>query len=253
MTQRKRRSKKIIRMKRKNSKVATFSGFLLLVIVTLFILMLTPFFNIKWIDIKGAEKITSGQIKTAISYSQGTNLFKINLKKSEENLEALPYVKDAEVKRKFPDGVRVYITERTPVAYIEFGGAFVLIDSEGRMLEQVSEKPDKIPAVLKAPVEGLKVGQYLKDKSEEASQAFVVLYEKLNEYQLYERVSGINVGTADSISFAFDGNKNVIIGDGYRLDYKLMMLQAAIDGLAPSESGTITLTVEGKAIFTPKE
>lgn len=251
--ERRRKRKKIVRIRRKNNRVAKIGGLFLLVVVTLFVLMLTPLFNIKWIDIKGAEKVTSGEIKSAISYQQGSNIFKINLSKSEKKLLAVPYVKSASVHRKLPDGIRVKITERVPSAYIKFGGGFVLIDNEGRLLEQVKELPENYPELTGVPTDGLQVGQNIGDKSEDTLNAFSVLYGKLNEYEIYDRVTALDVKNPDRLSFVFDGNKNVILGDGYRLDYKMMMLQAAIEDLAPSEKGTITLSVEGKAIFTPSD
>lgn len=253
MAVRKRKGKKIIRFNRKNSKVAKIGGIILLVAVTLFVLMLTPLFNIKWLDIKGAEKVTVGQVKTAISYKQETNIFKLGIRKGEKNLMAVPYVETAKVRRKLPDGIRVKITERVPVAYMKFGGGFALIDKTGRLLEQVQDKPQNLPCLSGVPNDGLAIGQQIGDKSKDAEQAFLVIYEKLTEYEIFDRVSGINVTNSDSLSFEFDNNKTVILGDGYRLDYKLMMLQAAIEDISPSEKGTINLTVEGKAIFSPEE
>ena len=251
--EKRKRKKKIVRFRRKNSRVYKIGGFVLLVVVTLFILMLTPIFNAKWIDIKGNEKVSGGEIKTAISYYQGMNIFRLNLPKAEKNLLKIPYVETAEVHRKLPDGIRVTITERVPVAYIKTGGSFMLCDKTGRILEQVKKIETPLAQIIGAPTDGLKVGQNLGDKSEEAQRAYTVLYEKLNEYQLFDRVSGIDVKNPYLLSFMFDGNKTVVIGDGYRLDYKFMMLQATIEDLAPSEKGTINLTVEGKAIFTPAE
>lgn len=251
--EKRKRKKKIVRLRRRNNRVYKIGGFVMLVVVTLFILMLTPLFNSKWIDIKGTEKISGGEIRNAISYQQGMNIFKLNLPRAEKKLLAIPYVESAEVHRKLPDGIRVTITERKPIAYIKYGGGFVLVDKTGRLLEQVKELTSPLAEVSGTPTDGLKIGQNLGDKSEAALQAFTVLYEKLNEYQIFERVSLMDVKNPDSLSFMFDGNKNVVIGDGYRLDYKLMMLQAAIEDLAPSEKGVITLTVEGKAIFTPSE
>lgn len=251
MILKKTRNKKIVRMKKRGNRVAKIGGFLLLVVVTLLVLMLTPFFNIDWIDIKGNEKVSRGEIKSAISYNQGDNIFKLNLHRGEQNLTKIPYVETAKVKRKLPDGIRVAITERIPVAYLDENGIIILIDKDGRLLEQTDKAPENIPCLKGAIIEGLVLGQLIEDKSEESAKAFTVIYEKLNEYGLYDRVSELDITKTDAIEFSFDKNKRVVVGDGYRIDYKLMMLQAAIDELAPSEAGTIRLTVEGKAIFAP--
>ena len=56
-----------------------------------------------------------------------------------------------------------------------------------------------------------------------------------------------------NISMIFDNDKEVIFGNTYRMEYKIAMLESALASLAPSEKGTIDLTVEGQALFTPKE
>ncbi len=251
MKLRKKKSKKIVSIRKKSNRVAKIGGFILLIVVTLLVLMLTPFFNIDWIDIKGNQKVTPSEIKSAISYTQGENIFKLNLHRGERNLMKIPYVESAKVHRKLPDGIRVSIVEREPVAYIDMGGAIILIDREARLLEQVDKAPEKIPELIGAVTDGLVLGQKISDKSEESAKAFLVVYEKLHEYGLCDRVSKLNITKTDFIEFTFDKNKKVIVGDGYGIDYKIMMLQAAIDELAPSEAGTIRLTIEGKAIFSP--
>ena len=63
----------------------------------------------------------------------------------------------------------------------------------------------------------------------------------------------INIKDSGNVTFVIDGNKTVKTGGNYRLDYKLMMLEATISELAKSEAGTIDLSVEGQALFSPEE
>ena len=79
------------------------------------------------------------------------------------------------------------------------------------------------------------------------------LWDKLTEIEIEDRVSSINVKNVNYISMVFDNDKNIIVGDTYRLDYKLAMLQSAIASLSPSDVGTLDLREEGEALFTPKE
>ena len=258
MAVKKRKRKKILQIRRKNSRVTKIMGLVALIAVTLFILMLTPIFDAKHLIIQTPDGgkpqyVTAGEVKQAIDYNRKDNIFKINARKGRKNLEQIPYVKKTEIKRKLPNKVQVTITERKPVAYVKFGNAAILLDKEGRLLEQVGKRPKKLAVVTGISVKTLQVGDSLKDRNVSKANAYTALYQKMEEYNLAEQVTEIDIKDPNQIKCILGGNKEVHFGDGYQLDYKMRMLQVAVEKLGASESGVITLTVEGKAIFTPNE
>lgn len=66
----------------------------------------------------------------------GSNIFRISLDAKRRQLETLPWVRTAAVTRILPHGLRVSISERTPVAFANLGGRVSLIDSDGMLLEK---------------------------------------------------------------------------------------------------------------------
>jgi cell division protein FtsQ len=66
----------------------------------------------------------------------GTNVFRMSLDARRRGVETLPWVRTASVTRVLPHGLRVYITERTPVAYANVGGRVGLVDDDGVLLEK---------------------------------------------------------------------------------------------------------------------
>lgn len=230
-------------------------GLLLLLAVTAGVLMLTPFFNLQWVDITGNEKVTSDQILKASEIAYQTNVFRVNVKKAAASIGKIPYVETVSVHRKLPGGIRIKITESVPVAYMPFGTSYVLIDGGGKLLESLPALSEeyKLPVVTGIALENFELGASIQTTNPTELKAFQNLMEKLREYSLLDRVSMIDISNPDHLTFQFDQNKTVQVGDAYRLDYKLMMLQATIEELAPSEAGAIDLTIEGKAIFSPKE
>lgn len=68
----------------------------------------------------------------------GTNIFRISLDVVRRGVETLPWVRAASVTRILPHGLRVSITERTPIAYSNVGGRVGLVDEDGMLLD----KPD---------------------------------------------------------------------------------------------------------------
>lgn len=252
------RKKKILRIRKMNSRVAKVVGVLVLIAVTLFILMLTPLFDAKYLTVKSSrkgdlQKVTTGDVKQALDYDSSINIFKYNLGDAERKLEKNPFVKKVVMERNLPDEICVTVTERLPVAYIKTGKVAFLLDEEGVLLEQVGKVPAGLPAVVGMPIKSLKIGQALSEADTAKSNAYTALYTKLKEYELIDQTTEINIQNPDYMECTMNRNKRVIFGDGYQLDYKMRLLQVAMDRLAPSEAGTITLTVEGEASFSPKE
>ncbi len=238
---------------RKRKKRAARIRFLcILAAVSVITFLMTPVFNIKWIDVTGNEKTKFGEVvkSSGITYEQ--NIFRLNIKRSKEEIKKLPYVDTVNIARHLPGGVMFKITERVPIACIKYGNGYVLIDKDGRLLETVAEKPE-IPEISGIKLEKQKVGDILKDTNPEQITAMDELLNSLSEYGLLDRTSLINIKDADNVTFVFDGNKTVKTGGNYRLDYKLMMLEATIAELAKSEAGIIDLSVEGEALFSPME
>ena len=179
-------------------------------------------------------------------------MFRLNIKKSKEAIRTIPYVKDVKIARYLQGGVRIKITERVPVACIKYANGYALIDDEGRLLE-TSKDTLGYPEIVGIKLAKQKIGDILKETDEAKINAMTEVLNMLGEYELTDRTSLINITKEENVTFVIDGNKKVITGGNYRLDYKLMMLEAAISELAKSEAGTIDLTNEGEALFTPEE
>jgi cell division protein FtsQ len=64
-------------------------------------------------------------------------------------INALPWVADSEVRRQWPDTLRIHVVERQPVAIWQRNGRYRLIDREGRVLPATSLEPFRgLPLVV---------------------------------------------------------------------------------------------------------
>lgn len=239
-------------IKRRKRRAARIRFICLLAAVSVVAFLMTPVFNIKWIDVKGNEKTSFGQIvkSSGINYEQ--NIFRLNIKKSKDEIKKLPYVDTVRIARHLPGGVMFKITERVPVACVKYATGYALLDKDGRLLETTDTKSN-LPEIQGINVKNQKIGTILKDSLPKEIAAMDELLASLTEYGLINRISVINIKDSGNVTFVIDGNKTVKTGGNYRLDYKLMMLEATISELAKSEAGTIDLSVEGQALFSPEE
>ncbi|MCG2790483.1 MAG: FtsQ-type POTRA domain-containing protein, partial [Actinomycetia bacterium] len=71
----------------------------------------------------------------------GANIFEINKKKDEETIRELNWVKEAELRKIFPDKVIIKLVERKPYLIIVYKDKYFLVDSEGVVLDRI-EKED---------------------------------------------------------------------------------------------------------------
>ena len=234
-------------IKRKKQRRITFVVFLL-VIAAILALLLTPFFNIKYIDVSGHNKVSQKTIVETSGISYGENIFKLNVKKMKTKLKNLPYINEVKVIRKIPDVVVFEITERKPIVAVVAGESFVYMDENGRFLEIV--KQNSLP-VLEGVKTRIELGKFICDDHPEMFEDFKRKYTLLKENGLGDRVTSFKADNKGKVSFVIDETKTVILGEEKNTEYKFKMLEKVIGELPPTQKGTIDLSVEGKALYSP--
>ena len=99
-------------------------------------------FEVKTIDVTGTSRTSPEEIQTLTRRALSrTGVWRADLTALSSELGKLPDVRSAVVTRVLPDGLRVRITERAPVAVVRTAaGHFVWVDDEGVVLGEM--KPD---------------------------------------------------------------------------------------------------------------
>ncbi|WP_151191888.1 cell division protein FtsQ/DivIB [Desulfotomaculum copahuensis] len=112
--------------------------FVLLVLLSVFILLGSPLFDVREITVQGNHYMSADKIIKASGITAGTNIFKINLGQAAQGLKALPLLKDVQLSRQLPGRVVIRVTERQPVALLPWGSGFVQVDGDGVCLQNGS-------------------------------------------------------------------------------------------------------------------
>jgi cell division protein FtsQ len=87
-----------------------------LAVEALWFLVAVPCLPLKSIEIHGAERLPAGAVYAASGLTGKTSFFTVDADAVRRGVEALPLVESASVVRRFPDGLRVDVSMRTPVA-----------------------------------------------------------------------------------------------------------------------------------------
>lgn len=127
------------RLRRKRAGSAKWILMIVLLVVCLFagyFFARSGLFTITKVEIEGNHMVTDERICTLTGYQKGEHLFSVDTDKAETYLLVEPYISAAEVKRVWPGTVRITVEERTPVARLQVGAAFVEVDATGKVLQR---------------------------------------------------------------------------------------------------------------------
>lgn len=103
-------------------------------------LVFSPALAVRTLDVQGNRLVPKEQISAALAPLLGTSLTQIGDDDVRALLDEFPPIEDVSVAAAPPSTLSVTVTERTPVAILESGGKFILIDSEGRQLTTVADR-----------------------------------------------------------------------------------------------------------------
>ncbi len=237
--------------KQQKKKKGAFKATVFLIVVAILVLMLTPIFTIEWFEVSGNTKVSDNQILQISELEMGDNLFRFNVKKTKDKIRTISYIDEIKILRWFPSGVKIEVTERIPVASLVTKSGYLNVDKKGVIIEGV--KKTTLPVIENIKTTTLKVGNTLKEKETAQIDRLKEVTEIIKQFDISERLTEFGIDKYGNFKFVIDGNKNVVLGEEVRLDYKLKMLKSVVDELSPTEEGTIDLSKEGQALYSPNK
>lgn len=229
---------------RKRRLIASFTFFVVFLLLVGVILSLTVLFPINKLNISGSKIYTSEQISDACGIDLGDNLFTVSKKDTLNKLkEKLPFIETVEFKRTLPDTLKITVTDAKKYACYEIDGKFYTVSKGGWVLEKTSEKAENVFLVVANGVK-CKVGESIKFKNQETKQQIELLVEALNQ----EKVSIDYINVTDNVNLiaGVDARFEVEFGTENSLDSKIKHLKSMIDNIEETKSGRINLSMWNK-------
>src|SRR5487761_509048 len=99
------------------------------------------------VEISGNHFVSRSSVLEIFSADRGRSVMRIPLSKRRAQVEALPWVERATVRRALPNRIQVDIVERTPVAFLREGSNLFLVDGQGKILDRPLEADFHFPVV----------------------------------------------------------------------------------------------------------
>lgn len=212
-------------LRRRRITKLVFFGIIIFIIYTIF--FKSNLFRIKTINVSGNKKTEKAEIIKQSTFQEGYKTFSFKRDEGINNIKMIPYIKDAEIKRKFPDKVNIKVTERKPIAMASYMNKNMLIDENGRILETRNSGEE----VDLADISGLELNniqeghQIFQGKLAEEQIEFI---EISNKKKKLNQMKYINFSDMNSIVVEMKTSEKVYFGNVNDLDYKLDYLDVIL-------------------------
>lgn len=252
------------RRKRKRIiRVSVFSVICLAVLSGLVILVSQLLFNVSAITVTytnagdGSEHYyTDEEIIANSTIEEGDGLLLIFSSKVSKELQTkLPYISAVSVKKDFPSGVMIEITECAKVYCFETNTGYYLTDENGKLLEKTTEaSKSKYTTIKYKTITAEVIGEKVTLGNDT---------DKIFEYLSLVRKAGINITSADfrnmsDIYMNYDNRISIHIGQmseekkGVTAWSKLQLAKKSLDAedkINPEQRGSLNMTIAKKAYF----
>lgn len=222
--QKQQQRKKRKRRKRRRSMLI----FLFLVICVSIVagLFYAPFFNITQAYCVGYETLAEEDILKAAAVPIGANIFQTNVGELKRRVAAIPYVEMSNVRRVFPNKIKIWVRECQPAAYIQLGEQFVVINEDGRVLElRADNGAYALPVLSGMDISEAVPGTSLRETV--GSDKFDITIGVLNDLKdagLLERTNQVDMLHLKDIKIRIEDRIDLRIGSHENFAYKLTMI-----------------------------
>jgi cell division protein FtsQ len=176
--------------------------------------------GVRSVRVDGASYLTTERIERAADIADGTPLARLDLGAVEDRVAALPPVADVDVRRDWPDGVRIVIRERTAVAVVRLDRDYHAMDDEGVLFRTYRRPPERLPLVRADDLEGA--------GSDDALREVAGVVGALDP-AIAREVDHVEVASMDAIALILAGGDEVRWGSAAQSDLKARVLATLLE------------------------
>lgn len=163
------------------------------------------FFQVRSVEVQGTARVSNEEVQSLIRRDVSkTGVWNADLNELSEKLERLTWVRSAVISRVLPDGLRVRIVERVPVAVVRtVAGRFRWVDDEAVQLGEMLPS-DQMPTFF---VRGLNEenSETARHDNPDRMRIFLSLQRESDAAGLSERISEVNVSDVRDVRVQLAG------------------------------------------------
>lgn len=209
------------------------------------VVLRSPVLDVDEVAVAGTRHLDPATIREAAGIDVGRPLLLADLDGARDALEAMPWVESARVTRDLPGTVEVRVREREAVAVVAAGDRAVLVDRDGRVLEEATATTGagqvQVVATEAPPAPGRAVPADLRTAIDLAGRL------RANPLGAVAAVR-----TAPTLRLDLVGGGTVELGDASELDAKVEAFRTVHARVDRTCLDTLDLTVPTHPVLTRK-
>jgi cell division protein FtsQ len=161
------------------------------------------------VALSGNRYVTRASVLEIFAADRGKSVLRIPLDKRRTEIETIPWVDRATVRRALPNKIDVDVTERTPIAFLRNGTGMALVDVHGVILERPLAGNFHFPVVTG-------IADLPQDDREERMQLFSGFLQQIEAAHpgAGEQVSEVDLSDAHDVRATLTGFQQVAVNDG---------------------------------------
>jgi cell division protein FtsQ len=241
-----RRTAVIRQQGRRRLRILTIGLTCIAAVIGAWYLLHSPLFSARSVTVVGAAHETAAQVKAASGLSSRTPLMDVDRGAVSARIEQLPWVKSAAVTVSWPDGVKIAVTEETPLVTVpEPGSRWATVSADGRVLEVTAARPAGLRSLSVPQVPGAP-GSILPTRD-----GVGLLVASTLPPSFAAQVTGVTVEPGGWVQLAMTTPIVVNIGSGTQLEAKYEDVSSILAGASLQSGDVIDVSVPRAPTVTP--
>jgi cell division protein FtsQ len=197
------RTQRADRRRRRLRRVGGALAVLLPVAALTWLVLLSPVLGVDDVEVTGVSRLSPEQVVEAAAVEPGTPLARVDVGDVAERVRAaLPPTADVRVRRVWPTTLRLQVTERAPIAFVERPDGALLVDAAGVGFATDPAPPPGVPVLeLTTP-----------SPEDPATRAALTVLQDLPPW-LREQVGRVRASTASDVELRLVDERLVVWGE----------------------------------------
>lgn len=238
---------------RKIKKVLKWVALIIILCVAVVLFLMSPIFDVKEIQVIGNEQIPEEEILSLSEIEIGQNTYRMVKTKVVQNIKTNPYIKKVEITRQLPDKINITIQERHAKYQLEYGNAYVYIDSQGHLLE-ISEVKLEVPILMGYTTQAEKIepGNRLETEDLQKLESISKITEAAKTNGIEGAITRIDITNKEEYKIVFETEEKIAyLPDAAEINERMLMIKLILEK-EKGNKGTIHLIKDKDFRFLPE-
>lgn len=234
-----------------SSNIVIIFSILLIMVIILYTCLNSSMFNSKNIVIEGNKYVDENYIEKVLEFKNDKNIFRYNMNNMEKILLDNKYIESVNIKRLFPDTIKISIIEKEIYAVLHNNNEYCYIDNKGNFIDKINiyDKDNNIVVInIDYDLNNL---QEIKFKNEEDRKRLLYLLECIKQESIYKKMKKIDMVQINSIKMYTKDDIKILLNNDESLKYNISKLSMILFDLQSKkqQGGEIDLTIEKYALY----